>query len=319
MAMSTNPPGSYEQHQPMMGGAGQGGYTTSTGYGDQASPGGYAAGPAAAYGQQPGGYGGGYTGGPMPGQDPSMGGFAAPGAPGMAGMAGGNEGLASIEKNVKWRLLFFAGACCTLAAGSIATLYFMLNFFHASSWSPCTFISALFLTGFGFLMMVLDAPLPHPNKHLIMVRDAIYRFGLFMTRFTGRGAWYIFLGTHAWVALYDDQIATWLAVLLTTYLVLLGIAALVKGYMLSDKLQGVRRSLMESHRGVESYMNASTGYMTKEQFHHMVTAVTNQPDLFNEDELNYVLNALSFRPDPAERLKMEELDYWVQPGGWSWV
>jgi len=225
------------------------------------------------------------------------------------------SGIAAIEKQVKWKFLFFFGAICVLAASVVTLLHYVILFGHADTWSPCTFISTTFLLAFGFLMMVLDIPMPKPNDTLLDIRNHIYSFALFMTRFTGRGMWYLFLSSHVWVALYDTGVSTFLGIVLTLYLVILGACALAKGAILSKKLHEVRMKIKASDIGPEAFMARSMPGLSKEQFKEMVKTVSkSETDVFTDDDVSYVINALSFTPSSDEQVSLEEYKYWMMEG-----
>lgn len=64
-----------------------------------------------------------------------------------------------------------------------------------------------------------------------------------MTRFMGRGLWYLFLATMACCALYDTGVNRWFGAICTLYLVVLGVAAMMKGAVMTFKLSRVHRSI----------------------------------------------------------------------------
>jgi hypothetical protein len=239
----------------------------------------------------------------------------------MAGMAPGGgllggQGASGIEKTLKWKLLFFGGACATLAGGTIPFFY---HLFHAfSEWAPLTFIDTLFLVTFGVLMVVLDFPIPHPSGHLVAIRDNAYKFVLFMTRFTGRGLWYLFLSTLVFSHLSKEGLgkpAEVIGWIVSAYLVLLGIGALVKGYMLSSRLDKVRQEIMKVGHGAEHYVARNQNGLSKAQFQTMVDQVLiNQDTKFTSDDLDYIINALSFTPYNDGQVSLEECEYWLRKG-----
>jgi len=223
---------------------------------------------------------------------------------------GGTGHGGGIEKSLKWNVLFFAGAVVTFTAGLMSVIYWIANF----SMAPATFMSEFFLLVFGLLMMVLDLPIPHPHKGLVAIRDACYKFVLFMTRFTGRGMWYLFLSTMVFGSLYDDKLNVWLGVVFTLYLFLLGAGALFQGWYISTKLNGVRNQIISSGRTPEHFIARGSGAVSKEQFKCMVEEVTHQPcdTTFSNDELDYIINALSFTPYNNGCVSHEEFEYWLR-------
>lgn len=231
------------------------------------------------------------------------------------GLVGG-QGVAGIEKNMKWKLFFFAGACIVLATGVTATLYWILHF----TWAPATFLSEIFLIVFGILLVVLDFPIPNPNPQdyptLVAIRDHCYKFLLFMTRFMGRGLMYLFTGTLVFSALWDTNINWFFGAIFSMYLVLLGIAALLKGWTISNTLDRARMKLLaERDQGVnlDHYFPTSSGELTKTQFRAALKNALGE-DPFTDDDFDYVLNALSFTPWNEGKVTREEFDYWVRPG-----
>mmetsp|Transcript_20391 Transcript_20391/g.57368 ORF Transcript_20391/g.57368 Transcript_20391/m.57368 type:complete len:262 (-) Transcript_20391:287-1072(-) len=252
--------------------------------------------------------------GDIQGGQASWGGAGGGGGAGAGGMQGlglvGGQAASGIEKTMRWKFLFFGGAVVTFATGLGCLLFWLSKF----TWAPATLTSDIFLLIFGSLMIILDFPIPHPHKGLVHVRDNIYKFLLFMTRFMGRGLWYLFLATMVFGALWDTNINWFIGGVFTFYLVLLGAGALVKGWMISSKLQSVREAIVSSGRGAEHYIARGQTGLSKEQFKAMVEQVTNQHDLFTNDDVDYIINALSFTPYNDGQVSMEECEYWLRPG-----
>merc|ERR1719254_427379 len=148
---------------------------------------------------------------------------------------------------------------------------------------------------FGIMMLVLDTPVPHVqnHRHVQMVRYQIYKFALFMTRFMGRGMWYLFLATMVFGALWDTGINWFLGGLCTTYLVVLGVCALSKGFIMSHKLNRVRESITQAGYSASHYIARGQSGLTGQQFLRMAEDTTNEQNLFTNDELDYIINALS--------------------------
>merc|ERR1719238_1961853 len=144
----------------------------------------------------------------------------------------GGQAVAGIAKNMSWKVLFFLAACCTLASATISILYMIFTF----EFAPFSFTTILFMLLFGFLMVVLDFPIPHPSPHLAYMRANIYKFFLFLTRFTGRGLWYLFLGTMIFATLFDLNISAFFGICLGGYVGILGLVTLYFGIHMSRKL-----------------------------------------------------------------------------------
>jgi len=249
--------------------------------------------------------GGGMMGGPgaPQGGGPGMG---APmmGGEGMGGMNYGDQGqaVAGIAKNMSWKLLFFGAACCTFASAVIAILYMVIEMV----WAPCSFTTVLFLLMFGLMQIVLDFPVPHPNPTLAWVRLNIYKFFLFLTRFTGRGMWYLFLGTLIFAVLFDLKISYFFGICLGGYVGILGLVTLFFGVHLSRRLDQVRLELV---------MNDTPpphGGLSTEMFRTLAQQVGKID--FTEDELTYIFNSLSFTASNDGVITPEEYKQWLLPG-----
>lgn len=224
---------------------------------------------------------------------------------GMPGQFGDHsQAVNGIAKNMSWKLLFFSAACCTSAASIIAVVYMFMSMTVA----PCSFTAALFMLMFGVLQMMLDFPIPHPSPVIQHGRINIYKFFLFLTRFTGRGMWYLFLGTMIFASLYDLDISPFFGICLGGYVGLLGLVTFVFGFQLSSKLDRVRQALMTG----EPKPSPPQGW-TQEMFKMMAQDVARVD--FTEDELVYVFNSLAFEPSAEHDLiNANEYSTWIQPG-----
>ncbi|CAJ1359686.1 unnamed protein product [Effrenium voratum] len=161
---------------------------------------------------------------------------------------------------------------------------------------------------------VLDFPIPNPNPRdwptLVSIRDHCYKFVLFMTRFMGRGMWYLFLATMVFSALWDTNISWAFGGVFTLYLVVLGAIALIKGWLISNKLDKVRNILLrerETGGSLDHYIAPTQQGLNKVQFKALIKQVTNEEELFGDDDLDYVVNALSFLPSSDGVVSREEI------------
>lgn len=216
------------------------------------------------------------------------------------------QGQTGIAKNCTWKILFFSAAVCVLAAGIISIVMILASW----EWAPMTLTSEVYLVIFGLMMVVLDFPIPHPNRYLAQIRYNIYRFALFMTRFTGRGLWYCFLGTLVWMALCDQDkgfVGNVLGGFLGLWPVTLGIVTFVYGLFLSTKLNRVRTEIL-SRGGASPVPNNG---LTLVQFADFLE--THDAKL-KGDEVMYALNGLSFTPENDNVLSAQEFKVWLSPG-----
>ncbi|KAF4703227.1 hypothetical protein FOZ62_032147 [Perkinsus olseni] len=185
-------------------------------------------------------------------------------------------------------IIFFSAACCVVAASVISTIEVFLT-----EIAPFDLVDCIYLLLFGTKMMFLDAPVRF--KGIVEAQAFIVKYFAFLTRFTGRGIWYIFLGTMTFATLWDNQIWYLGAVLLGFYVFLIGVFATVMGAMKSRKLdrvrQQIRRQNANSEQMFNSYARSSPQEgMTAEEFDLLSGQVAGIS--FRPDELTFVLNAL---------------------------
>jgi len=248
-------------------------------------------------------------------QQGPMGGSTATGLMGVQGLGLGgpdDKGNIAIEKYMKWNWAFFGGAVLTFLTGLCTALHWMMHL----SFAPATFFFEIFLTSFGALMLVLDTPIPHIQKHRTIqtVRYQIYKFALILTRFMGRGATYLFLATMVFTASWDSGINWFLGGLCTSYLTVLGTIAMTKGFLMTNKLNRVREAILSSGYGVDRYVSRGQAGMSKPQIKMMIESATNDPALFRDEEVDYLINALNFNPSNDGTVTTEELQYWLSAG-----
>ncbi len=58
---------------------------------------------------------------------------------------------------------------------------------------------------------------------------SLLRYLLFMTRFTGRGVWYLYLGTMIWASLYNLNLDPFIGFILASFVGALGIMSIFYG------------------------------------------------------------------------------------------
>lgn len=224
-------------------------------------------------------------------------------------MMGGGD--IAIEKYMRWKFGFFGGAVVVSGTG----LGVALHYLTAPEWAPASGVSVVFLMMFGVLMLVLDFPFPNMrlHPHISALRFHIYKFVLFMTRFMGRGVWYLFLATMVYSELFDANLNWGLAIILTLYLVILGGLAIAKGLQMTLKLERVKQAIVKQGRGAEHFLPTVQAGLSKEQFKTVAESVA--PDhTFTIDEIEYVMSALAFSPESEGLVTRDEFDYWLRPG-----
>lgn len=218
----------------------------------------------------------------------------------------------AIEKYMRWKWGFFGGAVIVFGVGLGTSIYWL----STPQFAPGTLVTQCFLVMFGILMLVLDFPFPNMKLHPKMaeLRFHIYKFVLFMTRFMGRGVWYLFLATMVFGTLWDANINAFLGAVCTLYLVILGGMAIAKGLQMTIKLNRVKEAINKQGRGAEHFLpTGSQAGLSKEQFKTVAESVA--PDhTFTLDEIEYVMSALAFSPESEGLVTRDEFDYWLRPG-----
>mmetsp|Transcript_1184 Transcript_1184/g.2315 ORF Transcript_1184/g.2315 Transcript_1184/m.2315 type:complete len:248 (+) Transcript_1184:61-804(+) len=213
----------------------------------------------------------------------------------------------AIEQSCKWKFLFFVAALCVLTAACLALV---LDIFYIQ-FAPANFVSEVCLLAFGLLMLALDFPFLSSSSILAEVRHHIYKELLFMTRFTGRGLWYIFLGCLTWVALYDQSFGAFTSLfgaLLALYSKIFGLVTALYGMYLSNKLNRVRKAIMDGKKPPK----CPTHGLNKQEFGEICHSHGKVE--FTDQQLGFVMSALSFEPGDGSAISPEEFNHWLEPG-----
>jgi len=201
-----------------------------------------------------------------------------------------------------WKLAFFIGACCAIAAGVVGVIDLALLAF-----APFDLVNEIYLLIFGLMMLIIDFPVPHPKASEYKL--TIYKYFLFMTRFTGRGIWYLFLGTMIVASLWDLAISPFLGFILGGYVVLLGCASIFYGVSKSMKLERVRSAMLK--RGNAFELCPPNG-LSPGGFNDMSNSTSGIR--FSDEELHYIFDGLSFTVRADDVVSKEEFCEWVRPG-----
>merc|ERR1712137_860021 len=148
---------------------------------------------------------------------------------------------------------------------------------------------------------------PVTNEFVVRCRGMIYRSLLFMTRFTGRGIWYIFLSTMMFSGLWDLGISRVLGVLLALPVMVIGVVSTCTGWNLSRKLDRVRPSQDEN---VEVACPPDGNGLSAIIF---CETCSNIGVYFNKSELEHVMDALSESPT-TDKVSYEQYRHWLSEG-----
>jgi len=206
----------------------------------------------------------------------------------------------------------FAADCFVMLG---ALICFFSEFFSIQ-WIDALEMSYIFI--FGLILAVLDTPLI-PNHQI--VRDyqfSITKYIALLSRVTGKGAVYIFLGcalaSSMWAKNEASGFMIFLAVLIGFFVVLVGLVVLVLGLLKSRNLNLVRQELRKDDTSLEQLytqhakLHPQSG-LTKEEFKNMTPYARGVA--FEDADLNLIFNALStnFR---REYITHDDMLAWVK-------
>lgn len=199
-------------------------------------------------------------------------------------------------------MAFFLGACATIAGGVFGVLDLAFLEF-----APFDLINEIYLLMFGLMMLIIDFPVPHPKVYEWKL--SVYKYFLFMTRFTGRGVWYLFLGTMIVASLWDLSINPFLGFILGGYVVLLGVASIGYGFSKSMRLEKVRSAFLARGNALDLCPPQGFTYDTFNDSAQQVSGIR-----FSPEELHYIFDAFSFTVRADDVCSKEEFCEWCRPG-----
>lgn len=245
--------------------------------------------------------------GPVGGQDPRGG----PGGPGGASPPPQASHLPQAKG--PFQIVHFAAS----AAISFLTFYGAL-YCTFGDLQPLDVLELLYLSFFGLLMCAVDTPWGGNFLWVVNIRRVIAKYLTVVTRLTGKGGTFIMLGTMSFTALWVNEAAYVLNVLVSLFVVVVGAYTIYQGFVKSYMLEKVRKELIKHSPDnvVEPSMqffnkNAKvpqTG-MTENEFNEGCANSAGRQ--FNGAELRCIFNALSSSPD-LQKLSQEDVTSWFQ-------
>jgi len=215
----------------------------------------------------------------------------------------GGGSVKGMEESRLWKFLFFAAACVCVATSVLSVLSLMYNL----EFAPFDAVNQLYLALFGFVMIILDSPVP--NESFKRWRLHVFKFVRFMTRFVGRGAWYVFLGTLVFASLWDNNINPFLGIVLGGYVIGLGAVALTFGIRLSVKLESARKKILSDPQQYQP----RTQTISKEELQSLL-ARAEPKATFTGHELDYVVNGLASKCEHGDVVHHKDFQDWLGPG-----
>jgi len=221
---------------------------------------------------------------------------------------GGAQGeLANMQKGqFNFRLLFFVCGVAVFAAGVISVLDLFLNFEPG-----LTFVSEIYVTAFGAVMVVLDWP--KSEDRVNASRDLVAKYLRFLTLFIGRGLTYLFLSTMVWSALHDNKINEFFAYIFGGFIFFVGVAAIGVGAVRSKHLQAFKKHLQSNPELVRNFsQRGPAGGLAVAQFTEMARSANFS---FDEPTTEFIFDTLQgypTRPGGERILKFQDLEAWLK-------
>jgi len=216
----------------------------------------------------------------------------------------------------------------------IASVFIIIGAFFAAltlfaNGSFVDFLNLTYMLLFGLTMAILDTPIWGTMKIVKELKANVGKYASFITRITGRGICFVFLGCANLSAMFanlDSVGMKIMAFILNGLVIIVGILAIVVGFNKSQKLKkmqwALKSGLLEnvyakySTQYPESKNPTETG-LTLPEFQRLATEQA--PVKFEEMELKSVFIALCQNPawrleggDCPEKLTKYDLMQWVQ-------
>jgi hypothetical protein len=240
---------------------------------------------------------------------------------------------ASMQTTTSMNLVFFVAACVIMVAALIDSICLLL------SGDVLEALELTYLVIFGAILAVLDTPFFKTIKLMGDLRMYIGKYINLVTRVTGKGITFVFLGSTLFctiVGTCGNQVWKVLAFFICAVPVLVGIAAIVIGIMKSQKLSKARQhlatgALQQRYEQYAQTFRGPQGGLTPQEFNGLT--MENGGFKWEDADLKLIFGALvsnpTWRINPAAqqgpngresepKIPREDLLNWVQ-GGMVWL
>lgn len=202
-----------------------------------------------------------------------------------------------------WKGLFFLAACVVTTSGVVGIVGGIGELL-----SPFEMVNQAFLLIFGLVMLIIDFPAEFDT--LTDMKYSVWRYLLFMTRFTGRGVWYLYLSTMIFSSLYNLNLDSFLGIMFSFYCGGLGVLSIFYGMQKSFKLERARLAIAGLGLDEANKLCPSRG-LTLPEFNDVCKRVCGMD--FSAEELEYIAAALSHSIRSDDIISREE--FWSWTGG----
>jgi len=211
-----------------------------------------------------------------------------------------------------WSFMWFGASLCVVTGSTIS----FVNLVISLEWVDALEMAYLFF--FGLLLATIDTPLCPTFNFVNTIRQGAHRYVALLTRMTGKGIVYMFLGCTLWSSMWSNLEGAFillLAVIFGSLIFVAGLVSVFLGVCKSVALNHVRLELQKHQNWDQMYdTNAKTNPgmgMTKEEFNKMAQYLRGVS--FEGTDLNFVMNCLSTDPN-RQFLTRKDIEDWAIQG-----
>merc|ERR1740130_256880 len=97
-------------------------------------------------------------------------------------------------------LVWFAAACCIILGGFLGALILLFQF------ELIDFIEQMYILLFGIVLAILDTPVMGNHGLVLEVQQTVARQCNLLTRVTGKGVVYLFVGSLIWASWLNNMV-----------------------------------------------------------------------------------------------------------------
>jgi len=213
-----------------------------------------------------------------------------------------------------WSFMWFFAALCVMVGAVISCV----DEIFSLEWIDALEMAYLFFM--GLLLAVVDTPLFTSVAFVSHIHQTVNRFIAILTRVTGKGFVYMFLGCTLFSSMWTNLegfLLMFLTVFLGTSIFLVGIISVILGFAKSRNLNQVRSALNKEPQMLpQKYSqfarsNPSTG-LTPEEFEKLSISLPQQVR-FEGNDMKFVFGGVS--TDPSRMfISLQDLTEWVTGG-----
>jgi len=198
--------------------------------------------------------------------------------------------------NCKYQTLFFLASIGVVFASFIGSFSSLFSFQLANT------VNCVFLSVFGFVMMVLD--IPGSPRWAGRYRQLVRKYARFLTRLTGKSLWFFYLGSLVAVCLWpstdasSEMMMSFIALIISFFVVVVSLIGLLIAVRKSLRLERVRRQLQTNYKGNSQEVFRKyaivdpTHGMQLDEFNRMASDQTQGFLVFDVTDLGIIYNAL---------------------------